>query len=279
MSPTSSHSNTRKFHSHFYSFILLLLVCFGGVSAADAETLFQRSSALMQQLAEKASPGDYSFVVLGDSRGNEAVFRKALRVAATYRPLFILHGGDYSDKGGEEETRNFLSLVESTVPGIPLFVVFGNHENPAVFEKLVAPRQYRFGSKRLGFRVVVVDNAGEELKARELTFLESGLVAAPRATFLAMHVPPQTSRWRGHAFTEGAAELERFIASSGPVQASFFAHSHVYDRDLFGGKPAFISGGAGAPLAWMSRYGERVYHIIVVRVKNGRASYQMVPLT
>ncbi len=278
MSPTSSRSRTCKFHSHFSFLILLLLVCFGTVSAVHAETLFERSSVLLQQLADKAPLGDYSFVVLGDSRGNDAVFKKALSVAATYRPLFILHGGDYSDKGSEEETRKFLSLVESTVPGIPVFVVFGNHESPTVFEKLVAPRQYRFGSKRLGFRVVVVDNAEEELKAPELSFLREELVAAPKATFLAMHVPPQTSRWRGHTFTDGAAELERVIASSSPVQASFFAHSHVYDRDLFGGKPAFVSGGAGAPLAWMSRYGERVYHIIVVRVKNGRASYQMVPL-
>ncbi|WP_129125594.1 metallophosphoesterase family protein [Geomonas oryzae] len=278
MSPTFSHSRTCKFRSYFSILTLLLLVCFGTVSAAHAETLFKRSSDLMQQLAAKASPSDYSFVVLGDSRGNEAVFKKALSVAATYRPLFILHGGDYSDKGGEEETRKFLSLVESTVPAIPVFVVFGNHESPAVFEKLVAPRQYRFGSKRLGLRVLVVDNAGEELKAPELSFLEKELATAPQATFLAMHVPPETSRWRGHTFSEGAAELQRVIASSSPVQASFFAHSHVYDRDLFGGKPAFISGGAGAPLAWMSRYGERVYHIIVVRVKNGRASYQMVPL-
>ncbi|TSK08053.1 MAG: phosphoesterase [Geobacter sp.] len=278
MSPTSSHSRTCKFHSHFSFLILILLLSFGAVSAAHAETLFQRSSVLMQQLAAKAPPGDYSFVVLGDSRGNEAVFRKALTLAATYRPLFILHGGDYSDKGSEEETRRFLSLVESTVPAIPVFLVFGNHESPAVFEKLVAPRQYRFGSKRLGLRVLVVDNAGEELKAPELSFLEKELATAPQATFLAMHVPPETSRWRGHTFTDGASALARVIASSGPVQASFFAHSHVYDRDLFGGKPAFISGGAGAPLAWMSRYGERVYHIIVVRVKNGRASYQMVPL-
>lgn len=278
MSPTSSHSRIRKSRSHFCSLILPLLFCLGTVSGVHAETLFQRSSALMRQLAEKASPGDYSFVVLGDSRGNEAVFKKALSVAAGYRPLFILHGGDYSDKGGEEETRKFLSLVENTVPGIPVFVVFGNHESPAVFEKLVAPRQYRFGSGRLGLGVVVLDNAGEELKEGALSFLERELVAAPRATFLAMHVPPETSRWRGHTFTEGAGELERVIASSSAVQASFFAHSHVYDRDLFGGKPAFISGGAGAPLAWMSRYGERVYHIIVVRVKNGRAGYQMVPL-
>ncbi len=278
MSQTSSHSRTCKFHSHFSFLILILQLSFGTVSAAHAETLFQRSSALMQQLAAKATPGDYSFVVLGDSRGNEAVFKKALSVAATYRPLFILHGGDYSDKGSDEETRKFLSLVESTVPAIPVFVVFGNHESPAVFEKLVAPRQYRFGSKRLGLRVLVVDNAGEELKAPELSFLEKELATAPQATFLAMHVPPETARWRGHTFTDGASELARVIASSGPVQASFFAHSHVYDRDLFGGKPAFISGGAGAPLAWMSRYGERVYHIIVVRVKNGRASYQMVPL-
>lgn len=277
MSQISSLPFTRKLRLSLFTF-LLLLVTFWTVPAVHAETLFQRSDALLRQHAAKASPGGFTFVVLGDSRGNDALFKKALIVAAGFRPLFILHGGDYSDKGSEEETRNFLSLVEKTVPALPVFVALGNHESPAIFEKLVAPRQYSFGSKRLGLKVVVADNSEGKLEARQLSFLQNELAAAPRTTFLAMHAPPQTRRWRGHTFTDGAAELERLIVSSPFVQASFFAHSHVYDQDRFGGKPAFISGGAGAPLAWMSRYGQRVYHVIVVRVKDGRASYQMVPL-
>lgn len=260
-----------------FALVQLLLLLF--TPAAFAETLYQRSSTLFETKAARASVQDYSFVVLGDSRSNDAVFKKALRTAAGFNPLFILHGGDYSTEGGEEETRNFLSLVDRHAAGIPVFVVLGNHENPKVFEKEIGPPRFTVHSPRLGLKVIAVDNADEALPQAELAFLNKELASAPGATFVAMHIPPQTKRWRGHTFTKGAAELEAMVAASPVVQGLFFAHSHLYDRAEFGGVPAFISGGAGAPLVWVSRHGERIYHILVVRVRNGRASFRMVPLT
>ena len=255
-----------------------LLLFLSLTSAAQAETLYQRSCALFSQAAAKASPQSYTFVVLGDSRGNDAVFKKALRTAAAFHPLFILHGGDYSDSGSEGETRNFLSLLQSGAAGTPVFVVPGNHEDAKVFETLIGPPRFRLESLRLGLRLVVLDDSKKVLRSADLDYLKNELAQAPRTTFVAMHVPPQTPRWRRHTFTEGASELEATLATSDAVQASFFAHSHLYDRDLFAGKPAFISGGAGAMLDWTNRYGRSVYHILVVTVEKGWASYRMVPL-
>lgn len=257
---------------------LALFLALFPVPASHAETLYQRSSALFQQKTRQAAAGEYTFVVLGDSRSNDAMFKKALQTASGYQPLFILHCGDYSDEGGVEETRNFLSLVDKYAAGIPMFVVPGNHENPKVFEKEIGPAHFTVQNQRLGLKVITLDNAREELPPSELSYLRKELARAPGATFVAMHVPPETKRWRGHTFTKGAVELEQIVAASPAVQGLFFAHSHLYDRTEFGGVPAFISGGAGAPLVWVSRYGESIYHIIVVRVKDGRASYQMVRL-
>ncbi|QWV99187.1 metallophosphoesterase [Geomonas nitrogeniifigens] len=274
MPSTADTSNTCRRHPVG----LLLLLCLLLPAFSYADTLFQRSGALLEEKARQASADDYCFVVMGDSRSNDAIFAKALRTAAGFKPLFILHGGDYSTEGGEEETGNFLSLVEKNAPCIPVFVVLGNHENPRVFEREIGPPRFALSVPRLGLKVVALDNSREALHPLELDYLKKELASAPGATFVAMHVPPETGRWRGHTFVKGAAELERMVAAAPAVQGLFFAHSHLYDASVFGGVPAFISGGAGAPLVWISRYGERVNHIIVVRVKNGRASYQMVQL-
>ena len=256
--------------------LLVLSLILAAVSHAD--TLYQRSTLQLEEKARQAQPDDYCFVVMGDSRSNDAVFKKALRTAAGFNPLFILHGGDYSTEGGEEETANFLTLLQGNVPRIPVFVVLGNHENPKVFAKGIGPGRFTISAPRLGLKLVALDNAHEALHAVDLDYLKKELASAPGATFVAMHVPPETKRWRGHTFTQGAAELEQVIAASPTVRGLFFAHSHLYDQGVFGGAPAFISGGAGAPLVWMSRYGERVNHIVVVRVKKGKVSYQMVQL-
>jgi len=279
MSSTAKPTKLRRRATLFAGRLcLLLFLALILVPAGHAETLYQRSSALFELKARQAKADEYTFVVLGDSRSNDAMFKKALQAAAGYNPLFILHCGDYSNEGGVEETRNFLSLVDRHAAGIPLFVVLGNHENQKVFEKEIGPLHFTAQNQRLGLKVIALDNAREALQPSELSYLKMELARAPGATFVAMHVPPETDRWRGHTFTKGAAELERVVAASPAVQGLFFAHSHLYDRSEFGGVPAFISGGAGAPLVWASRYGERVFHIIVVRVKNGRASYQMVRL-
>ena len=267
----------RKNALFLWQLILVLLLVPLLCESSHAQTLYQRSIAQLNDRARKAAPDDYTFVVMGDSRDGEERFKQALKLARSFDPLFILHGGDYSDRGGEEETARFLSVLDQSVPDIPIFVVIGNHENCKVFERRVGPINFTLSSKSLGFKLIALNNANDALRAPEQDLLRRELVSASGAVFVAMHVPPRTKRWPGHSFTQGADALEKILTGS-KVQALFFAHSHVYDRSEFAGIPAFISGGAGAPLPWFPSYGERVHHILVVRVKNGKASYQMVPL-
>lgn len=256
-------------------FLLLLVPILSQV--CHAQTLYQRSSSLLEARMQRATPDDYTFVVLGDSRDGDEKFKEVLKLARSFAPLFILHCGDYSYYGGEAETSRFLSLVQQGVPRIPLFVVIGNHENRDVFTGRVGPRNFTLSSKRLGFKLVALDNADSELRAAEQDRLRGELASKSGAVFVAMHIPPKTGRWRGHTFTAGADPLQKILTGSG-VQGLFFAHSHLYDRSEFAGIPAFITGGAGAPLVFWSWFGKTEHHIIVVRVKNGKASYRMVPL-
>lgn len=257
----------------YIALLLVPLAC----QTCQGETLYERSSFLLEAKALQALADDYSFVVMGDSRDGDRTFLKVLALARSYNPLFILHAGDYSNKGSEAETANFLSLLRRSVPELPVFVVVGNHEERGVFAKEVGPLNFTLEVPRLGLKLVALDNADSALRPAEQERLRRELASLPATAFVAMHVPPRTGRWRGHTFTEGAEELKKTLAGS-RVQGLFFAHSHLYDSSEFAGIPAFITGGAGAPLVWFTRHGETVNHILLVRVKKGRASYRMVPL-
>jgi Icc protein len=240
-----------------------------------AASLYERSMEKLQVGIEHVSPADFTFVALGDSRDNDSIFKKALALAKTYNPLFILHGGDYSNNGSDKETDHFLALVNGSVPDVPFFVVMGNHENRMVFAKKIGPSHFSLDSSRLKLRVIAVDNASYVLKISELDYLKSQLAAKRENTFVAMHVPPKTTRWNWHTFSDGAAELENALAENG-VKVAFYFHVHLYARDVIKGVPSIITAGAGAPLVSVGFPGEPVYHIVVVRVKDGTVTTEMV---
>jgi Icc protein len=242
---------------------------------AHAASLYERSLEKLQAGIEHVSPADFTFVVLGDSRDNDTIFKKALALAKTYNPLFILHGGDYSNKGNDKETDHFLALINDSVPDVPFFVVIGNHENRKVFAEKIGPFNFSLDSDRLKLRVITVDNANYALKIPERDYLKNQLVAKREHTFVAMHIPPKTSKWNWHTFSDGASELENALAENG-VKAAFYFHVHLYDRDEIKGVPSIISAGAGAPLVSFGFPGEPVYHIVVVQVKNGLVTMEMV---
>ncbi|MHB8909860.1 MAG: metallophosphoesterase family protein [Syntrophales bacterium] len=251
------------------------LLFLGGTVDAHAATLYERSLEKLRVGIERVSPADFTFVVLGDSRDDDNTFKKTLTLAKTYNPLFILHGGDYSGKGTDKETDHFLALVDGAVPDVPFFVVFGNHENRKIFAEKIGPLNFSIDSALLGLRVIAVDNARYALKTPEMDYLKGQLAAKRENTFVAMHVPPKTARWSWHTFSDGAAELQDALAAHG-VKTAFYFHVHLYDRDEIQGLPSIISAGAGAPLVSFGFPGEPVYHIVVVRVKGGTVTTEMV---
>jgi predicted phosphodiesterase len=243
----------------------------------QASSLYDRSLEKFRTGIARVSPTDYTFVVLGDSRDNDSIFKKALVLAKAYNPLFILHGGDYSDKGSDQETDHFLALLNGNVPDVPIFVVMGNHENRKVFAEKIGPFNFSLDSARLNLSVIAIDNSSYALKPPELLYLTNKLAAKRENTFVAMHVPPETPRWNWHTFSNGASELENALSQNG-VKVVFYFHVHLYDRDEIKGVPSIITAGAGAPLIKFGFPGEPIYHITVVRVKNGTVTTEMVKM-
>jgi 3',5'-cyclic AMP phosphodiesterase CpdA len=258
--------------------IVSFVLCFYLPTNASAVSLYEQSLEKLQKQAAHASAKDFSFVVLGDSRDNDSVFIKLLLLAAVQRPLFILHTGDISNRSTVRELDHFLEMVHQTVPAIPFFVVPGNHEtdyNTKVFKQKIGPLDYVLDIPRLESRIIVLDNSGYALEPPQLSYVRDQLHNRRTFNIVSMHIPPKTDRWRWHAFSKGAAQLIQ-ILSDNKVSLAFFGHIHQFDQDIINGIPYIITGGAGAPLNWFFFPGKPVYHIIVVKIKNGSIVYEMV---
>ena len=271
--------NFKRFRLRCILFLLFFFLSIVSYAHSDASTLYERSLKKFQDNVGQLSGKDFVFVVLGDSRDNDAIYKKSLAMAATFNPLFILHTGDLSNRGSKKELEHFLEIVQTTIPDIPLFVVAGNHEivkgSKNIFKQIIGPLDYVLDSAQLDTRIIVLDNTDYILKPQQLDYLRQQLNNKRSLNFVTIHIPPKTGRWTWHSFKEGAADFTQ-ILSDKKVTMSFCGHIHQFDEDEIKGVKYIITGGTGAPInRWFSP-GKPAYHIIIVKVKNRAVSYDVV---
>jgi hypothetical protein len=60
------------------------------------------------------------------------------------------------------------------------------------------------------------------------------------------------------------------------VSVALFRHLHLFAQDEVNGEKYIITGGAAAPLHINIPFGEHSYHFIVVRVKDGKVSTEII---
>jgi predicted phosphohydrolase len=175
--------------------------------------------------------------------------------------------------------------VDTTIPDTPIFVVMGNHEltynmkseeGKKLFKERMGPLNYTLDTKKLGMKIVGLDNSLYELTTSQLYYLEEQLSSARKYKFVIMHAPPETQKWKhSHCFSKGADRLMQILAEK-KVAVAFFSHLHLYAQDEINGVKYIITGGAAAPLHTKVPFGESVYHFVVVRVKNGKVATEVI---
>jgi len=267
--------------------LLLLAASLIMVPLSGAETLHDRSLRKLQDRLAKTNPQDFTFIVVGDSRDGDEIFRKLLATAASFNPLFLLHTGDMTRNGTPEEYDRFLGIVNDTVPEIPLFAIIGNHDidrkgipegtQKRYYTDRIGPLYYVLDIPSLELRLVALDNSDYRLSASQLTYLREKLEEKGALRIVAMHVPPEVGRWKGHGFVKGKTDLVQALAEQ-KVNLAIFSHYHLYDDDVIQGVRYVLSGGGGAPLHFQFPFGQAAYHITVVRVHEGVVSHSMVRL-
>lgn len=193
-----------------------------------------------------------SFAVIGDTQGNNEAFQTAIKQINLAKPDFVVHVGDLTPSGQEEEMVDFLQASNELF--CPLYSVPGNHDvktsKSTLYEKMLAPAYYTFdwGVNSLVF----LDNSSGSLSGEQLSFLGDA-AGKSRKALVFMHMPVVDPRGGtdDHAMTDKVAVatfLSQLHELSKNLRAVFNGHIHMYDQYQQDGVQYVTSGGGGASL-------------------------------
>ena len=261
---------------------LVLGLLWTGVAAAS---LGSNDRALEAIGAKDPGEGDFSFLVVGDSRGPRSRFPQ---VAARMRPVsgdFVLHLGDLTNRGTSKEYQEIQRELDSL--GRPVLAVIGNHE---LVDRGRGRYALRFGSNVDGaFRYggglfVFFDNAdGRPLGEKRLAWLRSVLEEGRDLRFRLvfchqpLYDPRKGQEVSGHSMDpRGAAEL-REVFREGKVTRVFASHVHGWYEGTWGGVPFTVTGGGGAHL-YDKDPAHGFFHFLRVDVAGSEVTVRVFPV-
>jgi predicted phosphodiesterase len=221
--------------------------------------------------------GAFSFVVLGDNRGNYEVLRELIQMANRRQPSFLINTGDLVAKGKLSEYLRFLAVVRQSHS--PCFMVAGNHDiggnGRMLFRRIFGEENYAFDYS--GCRFIILDNADGSFPDERLAWLEQQL-ATPLRKFLFLHKPPAVGNW-AHPFDASpwTHNADRFtdLMSRRSVDRVFLGHIHAYEEKEIGGVRYVVTGGAGAPL---DPAPHAYFHFVLVTVTKGGIQERVIRL-
>ncbi len=272
----------------FITLFLLLLLLNGIAVAGQDQPIAQKLAAL------KALPAKFSFVVLGDNRSGDKVYRKIIDLAMERKPDLIMNTGDMiTTPGSLDEWAKFREM--SKIVNVPYFLTVGNHDaHPKVpgsekiyQEQVELPGNELYYSFVAGNALFVVLNSsldGQEKKiaGEQRTWLEDVLAnAKQRHKFIFVHHPLYTEKGKGkHAGNcldryPGDRDLLKTLFRKHRVTAVFSGHEHVYLRKVVDGISFVTTGGGGAPL-YVDDLNGGFYHYVYMTVDGDAVSGEVV---
>lgn len=232
----------------------------------------------------KKLPPKFSFAVLGDNRGGDAVYRKIIGLALERKPAFVVNTGDViTEPGSREQWADFWASSKRVT--VPYFLTVGNHDVSAAAAGSEATYRdevdlpgnelsYSFEAGNSLFIVLDTCIKGEErrITGRQIAWLEGVLAdAKQKHIFVFLHHPVFSGTGAGR---HGGNNLDRYPADRDRLHALFrehrvttvfSGHEHLYLRRIVDGVPYIITGGGGAPLYAKDANGG-FHHFILVTV-------------
>jgi 3',5'-cyclic AMP phosphodiesterase CpdA len=193
---------------------------------------------------------DFTFFAVGDTQGREDIFTLMIEDANSQKPSFVLHLGDMTSLGTEEQYDKFLSTAEGLE--VPLYTTPGNHDIKSIgieaYQDHFGPGDYSFEYKNTLF--VSVDSSQAGLSNVQYDWLEEELSGNQDHKIVFTHVPPIDPReGEDHAFLD-EEEGQRFVSlmQQMGVDVVLNGHIHCFNQILRGNTLFVTSGGGGATL-------------------------------
>jgi 3',5'-cyclic AMP phosphodiesterase CpdA len=255
--------------------LLILIPLSGGAVPLSVEQNIQAISSDRSGLKEA-----FNVIVLGDSRGNDEIYKRLLNRARGFKPLFILNTGDLVNDGGASEYEGYRKVVAGY--DIPILHIPGNHDvrnGSAQYRKFVGEANWYvdYGN----YRFIGLDNATGKFGDESIAFAKKTLTQT-RVCLVAFHRPPAIGRWKVHAMIDDqnggrGGEVVNLIKNAG-VPMVFLGHIHLYDEMDIDGVKYIISAGAGAKLYGQYGFGKPEYGFVLVQVGPAGISHHWVPL-
>ncbi len=219
------------------------------------------------------------FAVVGDSQGRAEVWTRVISAVNAARPAFLIHCGDMTPSGTDEQYRDFVEQARSL--RMPWHAVPGNHDvrsgGAERFTRFTGKaRYYSFVEK--GYRFIGLDTSSGAVDPEQLAWLERELdQSGPKFVF--MHIPlldPRPGEDHCLLDSDQASTLHESFRQHG-VLAVFSGHVHMFAREERDGVTYVTTGGAGALLHAAPSDGG-FFHYTLVRVDGTKLDVQPKPV-
>jgi predicted phosphodiesterase len=244
--------------------------------------LFGNFEAARAALQDAPPKENFTFAVVGDTRGANGVFEQIVQGLRVAEPDFVVLLGDCTE-ATEDRHRFFRGEItdECTLP-CPMFYVVGNHDVDersfplSRFEQFYGPTLFSFEYQNCLFIALRTTGDAHSQQA-SLDFLKSFTTAGTgkyRRVFVFMHYPPPVPSFDSRKFIASDAFLPLFHDLH--VSYVLASHYHGYARTRLGDTTYIITGGGGARLDHSDKDYQPFYHAVLLQVGKDHVSERIL---
>lgn len=258
--------------------------------AAQDQQIQQKLGALQK------IQGKFSFIVIGDNRSGDDIYKKIVARAVDRKPDFIINTGDVITTPGNLQQWGIFWEMSKPIT-VPYFLTVGNHDaHPKVRdseqiykEQVDLPGNELYYSFAAGNSLFIIldsyiNNQEKKVAGEQLKWLEGVLTSQGRKhTFVFIHHPlyPERGKGKHHGnsldrYKDDRDRLQQLFKKHN-VTMVFTGHEHMYLRKTVDGISHVITGGGGAPLYAADKDGG-FYHFIQITVDRGKVNAEVVDI-
>lgn len=255
------------------------------------EPVFGNTATNLRRIQQKPYNGTVRFVVMGDNRnsspfshGGDKIYAKVIEKVNQLQPDFAVNLGDFTFDNLAPHWRDFERITSNVKT--PYLTVVGNHDilfGRSYYESSYTPPNPETGLDDYAFdygntRFIALDTANFTVTDRQFTWLERQM-QTPFKKVVFTHTPPRHGVWE-HKLSPSPEVSKRFLELNQKYQVEhvFLGHIHLFDQRQVNGIKYIVSGGGGAPMDQGRDYGQNIYHVILVEIKDGQLTTQMIPI-